>query len=447
MQKVKALLDPENRLNRGKIAAPPGLALTPVDGAPLRGTYDADISAALLSRFPKAQQCNGNGLCFSAMPDEAMCPSYKITGDRKHSPKGRAALLREWLRLKSIDEPAAHRFEGIVHDALSGCLSCKACTSVCPIHVNIPDMKSDFLDGYYARRGRPLRDYLIGAAESLSAVLSCLPFSLPMPDMGGLVDLPRAARPSLRTLMKRHGFRHATALRVKKAARPVLIVQDAYTSFYEPRIVLSVLQFFKALGFDPLLLPFKDSGKGWHVRGFKDRFRRIALRNIEHYELWAKALTPMIGIDPSLTLVYRDEYAKVLGHSPRFRIHLLQEWLADFLKHNPAPPLRRPGKGDYTLFLHCTEKTAVPQSVALWADIFGRFGISVRAQETGCCGMAGAYGHEAEHLDLSKGLYGLSWAGKMGEGALATGYSCRCQTARMESYTPQHPVALLNSLL
>lgn len=445
MQRVKAHLDPYNKLNPGKIAAPPGTDILKIDDATLRGEQDAQITPALAALFPKAVQCNGNGQCFSAMPDDTMCPSFKVTGDRRHSPKGRAALLREWMRLKNIDKSAAGAFEGAVFDALSGCLSCKACTSVCPIHVNIPDMKVEFLDAYYSSRRRPVRDYLIGLAESISAVSPALP--LPVSDIFGLVDVPRAVRPSLHTLMKRHGFRYATALRVKKTARPILIVQDAYTSFYEPQLALSVLQFFRKIGLEPLVLPFKDSGKGWHVRGFKNRFRRIALRNIEHYELWAKALVPMVGIDPSLTLVYRDEYAKVLGHAPRFRIHLLQEWLGELLHHIPLPSVKAPGQKEFPLFLHCTEKTALPQSATQWAQVFGHFGLSVRVQEAGCCGMAGAYGHEEEHVMLSKNLYRLSWEGKMKDAALATGYSCRGQTARMEGFTPKHPIELLNDLL
>ena len=185
MQQVKTMLDPAGKLNPEKISGSP---IKRIDDVPMRGQFDRQIKAEALQTFPKATQCNGNGLCFSAMPDDTMCPSYKITQDRKHSPKGRAALLREWLRLTSTDKKSARALAQDVKDSMDGCLSCKACTSTCPIHVNIPDMKIDFLDQFYRFRIRPYRDYLIGRAESFAKWGHLFPF-VPS-DIFGLKDIP-----------------------------------------------------------------------------------------------------------------------------------------------------------------------------------------------------------------------------------------------------------------
>ncbi len=442
MQDIKSLLDPHNKLNPGKIAGPD---IKKIDDVPMRGAYDRQISPQWQEAFPKATQCNGNGLCFSAMPDDTMCPSYKITKDRKHSPKGRAAILREWIRLKSTDAKAARAFSHEVRESLHGCLSCKACTSTCPIHVNIPDMKIDFLDEYYKSKHRPYRDYLTGRAELYAQIARFIPF-VPT-DMFGLKDIPKPCRPSLKTLMRKNGFHFATPHAIKHADNPVLIVQDAYTSFYEAQTVLSVLQILRKIGYEPLVLPFRQSGKSWHVRGFKEKFRHIALGNIAFFENKARFGIPMVGIDPSTTLIYRDEYSKILGKKPRYSVLLLQEFLSIAVQDSSLPKIQTIPQSVYPLFLHCTEKTMKPQSADEWSAILKAFNINVEIIQTGCCGMAGIYGHEAEHADYSEGLYDLSWKGKINETALVTGYSCRSQIKRLEGFHVKHPLELLNELL
>jgi len=438
MQKIKLHFDPHHRLNPGKIAVPPGQKLLEIDAVSLRGHHDRQINSKISALFTKATECNGNGLCFSVMPDDTMCPSYKITHDRRHSPKGRAGLLREWMRLKSADVRAAEKFAPQVKEALHGCLSCKACTAVCPIHVNIPDMKTDFLAEFYQTRPRPLRDYLLACTEIAVPILSALPVQLP--DLFGLRDLPKPPEKSLRALMQEFSFRFATAENVRNAPQPVLIVQDAYTSYFEPQVVISFLQLLHKLGFTPLVIPFFQSGKTFHLAGFKKTFQKIVTRNDAMLSEWQKAAAPMIGIDPAMTLVFRDEYPKALKRQPTYHVQLLQEFLSDLdlPQTNPA---------QHQLFLHCSEKTAAPQSTTLWQNIFAKMGMTLSVVATGCCGMAGAYGHQSEHINNSRGLYDLSWRGKISRGNAVTGYSCRSQISRCENIAAMHPVQILNSAL
>ena len=442
MRLIKDHYDPRNKLNPGKIVTADAMALKKIDGVPLRGHSDREIADDVRDVYPKAMQCNGNGQCFSTMPDDTMCPSYKITRERKHSPKGRAALLREWMRLKSTNKKEAQAFAKDVHDALSGCLSCKACTSTCPIHVNIPDMKASFLHEHYKFWRRPVRDYLIGFAEKYASLRL-----LPLIPAFGLKDLPSRAPQSLRRLMRKNNFKPYTLTALKDSKNPVLIVQDAYTSFFEPQRVIAIMQFIRAVGFEPLVVPFQESGKSWHVRGFLSKFKSIANRNHDYFQQLAHHDVPMIGIDPSITLTYRDEYPKILKEQQNYKILLPEEWLMDALQGRELPKIKTIPHPSYKLFLHCTESTMRPQSGDEWQEIFAAFGVQLDPVRVGCCGMAGVYGHEDEHIEHSKGLYTLSWKNKVDETALVTGYSCRSQIARMESFNAKHPLELLNELL
>lgn len=436
MQAIKRHLDPDNRLNPGKIA---GHELKAIDATSLRGQHDRQIDHALSAAFPKATQCNGNGLCFSQMPDDTMCPSYKATGDRRHSPKGRAALLREWMRLESTSPDDARTFSHEVYDALHGCLSCKACTSTCPIHVNIPQMKSDFLQRYHRDNKRPVRDYLVGASETLLPWQRFLPAMLAR--LLGLRDLPELPAMTFKAGQAAQGYRYASPALIGKTENAVLVVLDAYTTQYEPQMVLNTLSLIRKLGHEPLLVPLKDSGKAWHVKGFTEIFARKAQRNAELLERLAQYKVPLIGIDPSLTLIHRDEYRAVSAHA-QYGVLLLQEWLSGL----PLPTQPLPHQS-YTLFPHCTEKTMAPQSAKQWTQVFARFNIDLRIAETGCCGMAGAYGHESEHVGLSKKLFQSSWHGKLDDQSLVTGFSCRSQIKRCTGGIARHPAELLNDLL
>ena len=173
LQSIKAAFDPRNQLNPGKIAAPESGQLLTIDGLTTRGQLDRTIPASVRAAYDEALHCNGNGACFNWDPDEAMCPSYKATRDRRHSPKGRASLTREWLRQLAAlgvdpeSEAAALReappggtfphgcatpglrepdFSHAVKDAMDGCLACKSCSGQCPIKVDVPTFRAKFLE-------------------------------------------------------------------------------------------------------------------------------------------------------------------------------------------------------------------------------------------------------------------------------------------------------------
>lgn len=487
LRQIKAIFDPDNRLNPGKIVAPTDSndAVAKLE-SPLRGHFDRQVKSGDRTTYEGAFNCNGNGACFNFDPDDVMCPSYRVTRDRIHSPKGRSSLLREWLRQLSnsptenpeTPAPPAIRFWNTVkkwrgdpdyshqvYEGMQGCLSCKACASQCPIHVDIPDMKSKFLNLYHTRYLRPLRDYFIANIETLSSWQSINPklvntlmqnsvAKTATKTLLNMVDPPAPSSPTLR-----EGLRERTVpewdrdrlsrLTETEKQNSIILLQDAFTSFYESPLVLDTYDFLKKLGYTVYIPPFFPSGKPLHVKGFLREFDAIARRNAPILRQLGELGIPIVGIEPSIVLTYRDEYPKTLGFSePLPNIQLLQEFLLERCDRLPQLSPTEP----YFLFGHCTEKTAVLDSQKQWQQIFEKMGLELHPISTGCCGMAGIYGHEAENYTNSQGIYAMSWGQKIAKISnhkyiLATGYSCRSQVERFGEFTPQHPIQTLLKMM
>jgi len=236
------------------------------------------------------------------------------------------------------------------------------------------------------------------------------------------------------------------ALSAAEKARLVLLVQDPFTSFYEADLVADAMALLHKLGFDPVLLPFLPNGKPQHVKGFLREFAETALTASEFLQQVSTLGAPMLGLDASLVLVYRDEYVKALGEARGdYQVQLLHEWLQ--LQQLPALH----NSGQFKLLAHCTEKTALPATERSWQQIYQQAGLSLQVVATGCCGMAGTYGHEAQNQANSKALFDLSWAAPVQQTApdllLVTGFSCRSQVKRYEGFKPKHPLQALLQLM
>lgn len=480
LRRIKALFDPHDQLNPGKIATVEA-PLVSIDG-PTRGQRDRQIAPADQQRFEVAIACNGNGACFDYHPDHVMCPSSKITGDRIHSPKGRAGLMREWLRmLAEAGQPlaadggpaglitrarntrsGAPDFSHQVYEAMHGCLSCKACATRCPVKVDVPAFKAEFLAAYHGRYLRPLRDHLVGALEPGAALaaraprLSNLMARLPpirwlLRRLGGIVDPPAFSHPTARARLKRRGARRATAeaLRALPDAerdRAVVLVPDAFSYFFDADAFVACHDLLAGLGFTPYVAPFVPNGKGLHVKGFLDRFAETARRNVEALRPLAATGAPLVGVDPAVVLTYADEYPHALGVDDLgFTVQLIQDWLAERLDAIRAAAGEATG-ARWTLMAHCTERTASPHAERRWRQIFEAAGLALDAAAVGCCGMCGIYGHEADHAAESRGIYAMSWGpalARAGERAVADGYSCRSQIKRVDGRRVPHPARAL----
>lgn len=493
LRNIKAAFDPDNRLNPGKICPPAGLdaPMKQVDDIK-RGTYDRQIPVQMRQEFRGAMECNGNGLCFNFDVKSPMCPSMKVSGQRVHSPKGRATLVREWLRLLAEQGVTPEHLEkGITHNqpslrgliektrntwrakqgdydfshevkaSMAGCLACKACSTQCPIKIDVPSFRAKFLALYHGRYLRPIRDHIVANVEASAPILSKVPsvfnFFLRQPVVQklsqhtiGMVDLPLFSQPTLKQELSGHAAVSVTLEQLESMAdsqreKYVLVVQDPFTSYYDAKVVADFVRLIEKLGLKPVLLPFSPNGKAQHIKGFLAKFAKTARKTADFLNRVAKLQLPMVGVDPALVLCYRDEYHEILGKEQcQFTVMLAHEWLMTLPEpHNVQVVSTQP----WYFFGHCTESTALPNSANQWAALFARFGQTLNNVSVGCCGMAGTYGHEVANLQNSKGIYDLSWKGAMSslpkDRCLSSGYSCRSQVKRMENVSIKHPIQAL----
>jgi FAD/FMN-containing dehydrogenase/Fe-S oxidoreductase len=494
LQALKTAFDPYNQLNPGKICTPleSSEALLRIDEVPLRGDLDRRIDERVWQSYGTAMHCNGNGACYNYDPNDAMCPSWKATRQRSQSPKGRASLVREWLRLQGeagVDVLAPNQrqpsfwqtlpqrwrnsrgqregqqdFSHEVYDAMAGCLACKSCAGQCPVKVNVPEFRSRFLELYHTRYLRPARDYLIGSLEFTIPYLARLPglynglMNAPLikgvlQRRVGMVDSPLLSRFNFHAALSQWNVQPATATRLiglseAQRARSVILVQDAFTRYFETPLLANLIELIARLGYQVYLAPFFANGKPLHVQGFLGAFNKAAIRNASQLQALSAFGVRMVGLDPAMTLVYRQEYAKVPGIAQLPKVELPQEWLLDALPDT----LKAKAPARYRLLAHCTEKTNAPASTRQWEMLFTRAGLTLATQATGCCGMSGTYGHEARNQQSSRTIFEQSWAGQVaapaqeqGE-ALATGYSCRSQTKRLTERELRHPLEVLLDL-
>ena len=486
LRKIKTVFDPHNKMNPGKICTPLESTepLVKVSGQK-RGEFDRQIPIEVRSSFEPVMSCNGNGLCFSYDTTSPMCPSFKITGDRRHSPKGRAGMVREWLRLlsnqnidvnalehnedppswferfrNSTDKRVDNDFSHEVLEVMEGCLACKACSNQCPVSVDVPGFRSRFLSMYYQRYMRPAKDHLVGNIEKMAPLMAKAPgfinFFLRQDWVNqvirksiGYIDTPILSQPTLKQRLSHNVAIKFDLVMLQKLSpeqlgKKVCIVQDPFTSFYDAEVVESLVTLITKLGYEPMLLPFMPNGKPQHVKGFLKEFAKTANTAADFLNQLNDLDLPLIGVDPSMVLCYRDEYTKVLGAARGdFKVHLVHEWLLQL----ELPKVTQGKTQNYALFGHCSEKTALPASEKQWQQIFQKAGLNLSAVSVGCCGMAGTFGHEASHIEESTGIYKLSWQQAVSqyqpEQIIATGYSCRSQVARFEAFKPKHPLQIL----
>jgi len=456
LEEIKRAFDPRDQLNPGKIASAKGATLLKIDEVPLRGAADRQIPEALREKYEEAVSCNGNGACFNQMHNDVMCPSYKATNDRRNSPKGRSALVREWLRQGGPEGRADPGFELKVKDALDECLSCKACARACPVQVDVPRFRAKFMESWYARHPRPVRDRLLARLEGLLPLAAAFPRVAnlglngpfkPLLRYFGLINVPSLPKAPSDADFQAVGLKHLNPAALPRPDGAVVIVPDAFTRYFEPQLVLDLAYVIKALGSRPYLMPFHPNGKPLHVLGRLKAFEEQARETGAVLQgLTAEGFT-LVGIEPATTLAYRDEYREVLREGPP--VMLPQQWLATQTEALAAHATGK-AQGPLTLMLHCTERTLHPGGTGEWVLVFRALGQEISVPNAGCCGMAGTWGHEARNAGTSAIIFDLSWRRRLEEAdgtILATGFSCRCQSEIQAKAEARHPLQEIRRLV
>ncbi|MGS2718460.1 D-2-hydroxyglutarate dehydrogenase YdiJ [Eionea flava] len=494
LQRIKRAFDPRNQLNPGKIATPAAdIPLLKIDEVTTRGELDSGIKVESWEGYSEGMFCNGNGACHNWDPNDAMCPSWKGTRKRTHTPKGRASLIREWLKQlserdvdavassNSLHQQPAYKtawsflprikntikkyrgeydFSNEVHESMMGCLACKSCVGQCPVKVDVPEFRSKFLELYYTRYLRPLKDYFVGSLELVlpfaakapkvyNAVMGATWVQKALAKTTGLSDSPLLSTIDFDKELQKLGVLYADIENINQLAddekaSAVIIVQDAFTRFFETQFVLDSIQLLQSLGFTPLVAPFLPNGKPLHVHGFRKAFNRTAEKTSQKLNTLADSGIPLIGLEPSMTLAYRGEYQKAVNNAPH--VLLIQEWLAT--QTEQLTKKQSGVKTQFKLLAHCTEKTNAPTAIKQWQDVFSALGHELTMVNVGCCGMAGTYGHETQNVDTSKQIYSLSWSEVINNPEnhgviMASGFSCRSQVKRVDNYKIPSPISVL----
>ena len=456
--RIKRAFDPENLFNPGKLASPDlGGPIDRIDAVPTRGSFDRLIDEDQRRGLGRAVSCNGNAACHSWDAFDAMCPSYHATRDRVQSPKGRATLLRAWMRLRSeaargcdvAAELAA--VEADTNASMDTCLSCKACASLCPVKVDIPSMRSRFLASYYAARPRPWRDRLLrhlemglalvrGAPRLAGAAMGSATVSRLMRDRFGLVDLPRPAPTRWSPRAGGEGPR-------------VMLLRDSFLGTFDGAVIDAAGPLLERLGYRVTLSAIRPNGKALHVLGLEKAFARIARRAVAERARLAVEGVPLVSLDAATGLLHESEYREYAEYSalqPLAPVVSIDRFLADEVAAGRIAARPRGAGPALDVLLHCTEKTAEPETAARWGQVMAHLGLDARFPKVGCCGMAGLFGHQAEQAELSRRIFDLGWRPRLGTDPsqiLATGFSCRCQTERFAGVRPRHPVeAILGHL-
>ena len=463
---VKALWDPANTFNPGKVVD------TPPMNESLRSVADAEIpQPATVFDFSRdggllelAEKCSGSGDCRkTALSGGTMCPSYMATRREHDTTRARANMLRHFY--SNTGRPTDHDYEAVA-GVLDLCLSCKACQSECPSSVDMTRMKAEFTRQRYQQQGIPLRTRLVGHFTRLMKLASLAPWAY-----NALYNTPALRRvanklvgfhpdrtmPALasQTLRQWAGNRPASARPAATPGRAVHLFVDEFTNYNDVLAGQKAIQLLERLGYTVLLPDHAESGRTYLSKGLVDEARAIAMRNVGQLSGQVSADTPLIGLEPSAILTFRDEYPdlvptdqKEAARTLAKHTFLFEEWLArevdaghiDSRAFTDAPRQVR-------VHGHCHQKALstmapVQQILSLPAQY------SVSVIPSGCCGMAGSFGYETEHYELSMQIGELVLFPAVRQSAddvliAAAGTSCRHQIKDGTHRHAQHPAEIL----
>ena len=467
---IKYTWDPNNIFNPNKIVDTPPmntmLRYKPGQKTPAFKTIFRYHNQDVLQH---AEQCNGSGDCRKThLSGGTMCPSYMATKNEKDTTRARANILREFL----TNSEKLNRFDHKeIYEVMDLCLSCKGCKSECPSNVDVAKLKAEFLQQYYDANGVPFRSKLI-ANFSKSAKLGAMAprlynFMVSNAVTGKLIKrisgfAERRSMPMLHTTTLKKWFSKRKSNSAKSnltATRKVYLFCDEFTNYNDTEIGIKAILLLEKLGYEVVIPQHEESGRAWLSKGLLRDAKVIANENISLLSKLINEKTPLIGIEPSAILTFRDEYidladdenysaAKELAKN----VFFIDEFIAKEIDNgNITMDLFTKEKRLIKLHGHCHQKalSSVAPSVKLMSLPEN---YSVEVIPSGCCGMAGSFGYEKEHYDLSM---------KIGELVLlptvrnqteetiiaAPGTSCRHQIKDGTGKKALHPVEVLYNAL
>lgn len=451
-REFKAIWDPQNRMNPGKVIDPyradENLKYGP-DYRPLRPATRFAFASQEGNGFNRAiERCVGMGKC-RAHQGGVMCPSYRATREERYSTRGRARLLSEMLRGEIIHD--GWRSEA-VREALELCLACKGCKSDCPTHTDMASYKAEFMHHHYHGRLRPRQAYTMGwinrwariaaLAPRLVNLLAATPGISALLKFGGGIaqqrSVPKFARRTFRKWFARRRPPHPGA----PARGRVILWADTFNNHFQPGSAAAAVEVLEALGYT-VSIPRRQlcCGRPLYDFGMLDTARAYLREILDALAPDIRAGAPVIGLEPACLSVFRDELPNLfpddaLAGKLASQCHLF----SDFLMNVPGWDAPQLG-GEALVHGHCHQKAVFGMTSEM--ALLKRLGISTQVPEAGCCGMAGAFGFNARHYAVSvqageAALLPAVRAASQQVMIVASGYSCREQIAQLTDRDALH---------
>lgn len=468
-RRIKKNWDPQGIFNPGKI----------VDTAPMTESlrYEPDVQKPVFQTvldfsdsggiLGMAERCNGSGDCrrldFSG---GTMCPSYRATRNEKDTTRARANALREFL---SRSEPGENPFaRKELKEVLDLCLSCKGCTSECPSNVDMTTMKAEFLHQYYQVHGVPFRAKFFGHIGRMNTVVSHFPalsnFFSGNAFTGKILKkilgvAPRRSLPPLHSFTLRSWYKKNKA-QLAASGSPhrkgrVILFCDEFTNFYDVEIGIKTIRLLNALGYEVEMPQHPESGRAQLSKGLLPEARELARQNIRLFSKIISRETPLLGIEPSAILSFRDEYLRLAAPDEKkaasslaANSYLVDEFLSKQIQQGHITPEGfTKEKRKILLHGHCHQKALSNLEDSAWvAGLPENYAVEIVS--SGCCGMAGSFGYEAEHYKLSMEIGELVLFPAIRKATAETiivtpGTSCRHQILDGTGRRSLHPAEVL----
>ncbi len=467
---IKRTWDPENIFNPNKIVDTPSmntmLRYTPGQQTPSFKTVFRFDKQDILQH---AEQCNGSGDCRKThLSGGTMCPSFMATKNEKDTTRARANILREFL----TNSEKINRFDHKeILDVMDLCLSCKGCKSECPSNVDVAKLKAEFLQHYYDANGVPFRSKLIANFNKSARFGAIAPglynFMMTTPVISTLVkklsgfaterSMPKMYKTTLKRWYKKYQNEIPIAIgtKVKSQNSKLYLFCDEFTNYNDTEIGIKAILLLEKLGYVVTIPEHEESGRAWLSKGFLRKAKKIANRNIALLSPLISAETPLVGIEPSAILTFRDEYIDLVedDHFKKAKqlakdVFTIEEFIANEIEKgriNKEQFIKE--KKLIKLHGHCQQKaiSSVAPSVKMLSLPEN---YSVEVIPSGCCGMAGSFGYEKEHYELSMKigeLVLLPAVRNQDENTIiaAAGTSCRHQIKDGTKKRALHPVEIL----
>jgi len=460
LAEVKNIWDPKGLLNPGKIVdAKPmdsDLRFYPEEKLP---PFDTVFNYRTEGNFMAlVDKCNGAGVCRKlAESGGTMCPSYMATREEQDSTRGRANLFRQIFRGERIDAFSSPDLK----KGLDLCLSCKACKSECPANVDMAKLKAEFTQGWHEKNGATLSEHFFARSELVFPLASAF---------SGIVNYMNrkpVTKEIFKTLFKIHPERNLpefAAVTFEKwfqnrtnkneTGPPVLILVDLFMNYNEPNIGIAMVTVLEKLGYRVIITKPTQSGRTHLSKGFVKDAKKITTKNIRLLSPYTHKGIPIIGQEPSEILTLRDEYLDLCDESDlndaksiAGSTFMFEEFILQHLNHYPEHvDYFVAGKKEVHVHGHCHAKALVGMKPIL--DLFKTLNIDSVNLNSGCCGMAGSFGYEEDHYDVSLRIGEATLFPKiraMDENAeiCAHGFSCRHQISDVVKRKSHHTAVIL----